>query len=62
MTGLNKFSDKDRRRQRRSFQRNHIAHDLGSPKYHQRIKERKRVDDDEGYYFVEPYLDDEDVE
>lgn len=59
MTGLNKFSDKDRRRQRRSYQRNHIAADLGSPKYRQRVKERKRVDDEEGYFFVDPYLDDD---
>jgi hypothetical protein len=39
MTGLNKFLDKERRRQR---QRNHIARDLASSKYHQRVVPDKR--------------------
>lgn len=60
MVGLSKFDGKDRRRQRRTYQRNHIAHDLGSPKYRQRVKERKRIDDENGnYYFTDPYYDDE---
>lgn len=43
---MNKFGDKDRRRQRRNFNRNHIARDLESPKYHQRVIERKRTEDE----------------
>lgn len=40
MAGLNRFSDKDRRRQRL---RNHVARDLALPKYHQRVIEPKRI-------------------
>jgi hypothetical protein len=39
MSGMNKFSEKDRRRVRR---RNHIARDLQEPKYHQRVVEDKK--------------------
>jgi hypothetical protein len=54
MVGMNKFSEKDRRRERRVRERNHIAHDLHSPKYHQRVVENKRT---------KPiYEDDEEVE
>ncbi len=60
MVGLSKFDGKDKRRQRRAYQRNHIAQDLHSPKYRQRVKERKRIDDDNGnYYFRERYYDEE---
>ena len=42
MTGLNKFDEKERRKQRR---RNHIARDLALPKYHQRvIPDKRRAD------------------
>ncbi len=44
MVGLNKFTEKERRKQRRSFQSNHIAHDLHSPKYHQRVVPAKKAD------------------
>lgn len=51
MTGINKYDAKDRRRQRR---RNHIARDLGSSKYYQRIvpgRKRKWINsEDEGFY------------
>lgn len=60
MSGLSKYEGKDRRRQRRALKRNHIAHDLGSPKYHQRVVDRKRVENDDGsYYLQDVYLDDE---
>lgn len=39
MAGLNKYDDKQRRAMRR---RNHIARDLLSPKYHQRIIEARK--------------------
>jgi hypothetical protein len=59
VVGLSKFDGKDRRRQRRNYQRNEIAKDLGSPKYRQRIKERKRIDDEKGnFHFVDRYYDD----
>lgn len=47
MTGLNKFSDKDRRRQRLH---NYVARDLASPKYHQRVipdKKRNHIYEDD---------------
>lgn len=54
--GLNKFSDKDRRRQRL---RNHMAKDLASGKYRQRVIDRKRVDSDDtdDYYFIDEYME-----
>jgi hypothetical protein len=60
MVGMNKFSDKEKRKLRRQFERDRIAKDLHSPKYRQRVKERKRYDDDEGYYFRDVYYDEED--
>lgn len=48
MTGLNKYSEKEKRSQRR---RNHIARDLATPKYHQRVMQRKRVETEHGVYF-----------
>lgn len=51
MVGLNKFSDKEKRKLRRQFERDRIAQDLGSPKYRQRVKERKRIDDDPYHYY-----------
>jgi hypothetical protein len=58
MSGLNKFGDKDKRRERL---RNHIAKDLHSPKYHQRIVERRRVEGEDGeLYFLDRYYDEED--
>lgn len=59
MVGLAKFDGKDRRRQRRTYKRNHIAQDLHSPKYHQRIERRKRVEDDGVYYEDDDYEDEE---
>lgn len=50
MTGLNKYSDKDKRRERL---RNHIAKDLGSPKYHQRIVERRRYEGEDGEVYFD---------
>lgn len=49
--------EKEKRRQRRD--RNVIARDLATPKYHQRVIQRKRVEDEDGnihhdYYEVEP--------
>lgn len=41
MTGLNKYSDKMKREQRR---RNHVARDLRTPKYKQRVIEKRRKD------------------
>jgi hypothetical protein len=42
MSGLNKFNDKDKRRQR---MRNHIARDLRTPKYKPRVVEPKKRQD-----------------
>ena len=43
MVGLNKFTDKERRKARRSFQSNHIHADLRLPKYRERtIPNKKR--------------------
>ncbi len=55
MTGMNKYDDKRKRAMR---MRNHIARDLASGKYHQRIKEGRPKppppeideDDDEDWY------------
>jgi hypothetical protein len=66
VTGLNKFSEKDRRRQRRSFkdvkERNPIAKDLGSAKYRQRtVPNKRRIDNEDGsFYFQERYYDEDD--
>lgn len=58
MVGLHKFTDKEKREQRR---RNHVARDLAIPKDHQRvIPDRKRVDNDDGtFYLDERYFEDE---
>lgn len=57
MTGMNKLSDKEKRSQRR---RNHIAKDLMTPKYHQRVIERKRIESEDGeYFFADRYYEDE---
>ncbi len=42
MTGLNRYPDKERRKARRF---NHIAKDLGTPKYRQRIIKNKNRHD-----------------
>lgn len=56
MPGLKKFGDKERRKQRRS---NHIAKDLMTPKYRQRVLDRKRIEDEDGnYYFQDRYVED----
>ena len=56
MTGLNKFAEKDKRRQRL---RNHIAKDLHSPKYHQRVLEgRRRVEGEDGEIYFQDYEED----
>lgn len=60
MVSISKFTEKERRKARRSFQSNAIAHDLHTPKYRQQIQERKRIDNEDGtYWFEEDYLDDE---
>jgi hypothetical protein len=41
MAGLNKYSDKQKREQRR---RNHIARDLRTPKYRQKRIDKKKSD------------------
>lgn len=58
MVGLHKFTDKEKREQRR---RNHIARDLATPKYRQRIvPDKKRIDNEDGtFYLTERYDDDE---
>jgi hypothetical protein len=56
VVGLSKFDGKDKRRQRRAYQRNHIAQDLASPKYRQQVKAAKRAEDDYddvNYYWQE---------
>lgn len=60
MVGINKFTEKDRRRARRSFQSNHIAKDLYTPKYRPRVVERKRVDNEDGTYWFTEDDDEED--
>lgn len=60
MTGINKFDGKDKRRQRL---RNHVARDLKSDKYFQRVvpdRRRKEMNDNQEYYFEEVYYDDTD--
>ncbi len=61
MTGINRFDDKNKRRQRR---RNHIARDLGSTKYRQRViwpdRKRKQIEGDGVFYEDVRY--DEDIE
>lgn len=47
MPGLNKFTDKERRQQRRSFQSDHFKADLRLPKYRERTIKRKRREDTE---------------
>jgi len=50
MVGLNKFTDKERRKARRSFQFDMYKEDLRQPKYRERTipnKKRKMWDEDE---------------
>lgn len=60
MVGLNKLDGKDRRRHRL---KNHVAKDLMSAKYRQRVvPSRKRIDsenNDGTYWFEDEYYDDE---
>lgn len=58
MVGLHKFTDKEKRAERR---RNHIARDLLTPKYHQRvIPDKRRTDNEDGtFYLTERYYDDD---
>lgn len=58
MVGLHKFEGKEKREQRR---RNHVARDLLTPKYHQRVvPDKKRIDNEDGtYYLVERYFDED---
>lgn len=44
MTGLSKYSDKDRRRQRR---RNEFARELGDPRYRQRVVPGHKPEDND---------------
>lgn len=61
MTGLSKFSDKEKRKQRRSYERDRILKDLNSPKYRQRTIDRKRIEDEDGnLYFQDQYIEDDD--
>ena len=49
--GLSKYDGKEKRRQRRNYQRNHIKADLRTPKYkEQTFKDRKRIETAEGFY------------
>ncbi len=60
MAGLNKFTDKERRKQRL---RNYVAKELLSGmKYRQRVvPDRKKIENDDGsYYFRDPYYDEGD--
>ena len=59
--GLNKFTEKERRKQRRQYEHNHIAQDLDTPKYRQRvIPNRKRIDNDDGsFYLADRYYEEE---
>lgn len=59
MVSISKFTEKERRKARRSFQSNHIAHDLFTPKYRQRVIERKRNDNEDGSYWFEDILEDD---
>jgi hypothetical protein len=58
--GINKYSDKDRRLQRR---RNHIARDLATSKYRQQVlpdRKRKFINtEDEVYYDYNDSTDEE---
>lgn len=58
MVGLHKFTDKEKREQRR---RNHVARDLATPKYHQRVvPDKRRTDNEDGSsYLTERQFDDE---
>lgn len=69
MTGINKYDNKDRRRQRRKMAsskgRNAIARDLATTKYRQQVMpDRKKrhifvaEDSGEEYFFEERYYDD----
>lgn len=61
MTGLAKFSDKEKRKQRRQYERDRLLKDLGSPKYRQRVIDRKRIEDEDGnLYFQDQYVEDDD--
>ena len=55
MTGINRYDDKDRRKQRR---RNHIAKDLRNTEFHMRRVESKK-DTGEKYKYWERYVIDE---
>lgn len=57
MVGLNKFDIKKKREQRR---RNHVARDLATSKYRQRVvPDKKRLDNEDGTFFLsERYYDD----
>jgi hypothetical protein len=59
MTGLDRFPEKARRAQRRQYQRNHIAQDLRTPKYRERVVEPKRKQDVR-YDLTDDFEDDED--
>ena len=56
MSGLQKLTHKEKRAQRR---RNHIARDLATHKYHQRVIDRKRHDGEEGSFFADRFYEDE---
>jgi hypothetical protein len=59
MVGLNKFTDKERRKARRSFQSDRIHADLRSPKYRERtIPNRKK---NNGPYYEESYEEYDDL-
>ncbi len=50
MVGLNKFTEKERRKARRSFQSNKIHEDLITPKYRERTIPDKRKKNPDGSF------------
>lgn len=55
MTGMDRYDDKRKRAMRR---KNHIARDLMSPKYRQRVvKPKKKYDDYDMDDFINGYLE-----
>lgn len=55
MTGIRKFAHKERRRIRRQ---NSVAKDLKSPKYHQRVVKKRRLQDES--WSMKDWLNEED--
>lgn len=63
MVGMNKFNEKERRKQRRAYQTDHFKADLRTPKYRERSIDRKRIEDEKGnFYLIERYYDEDEDE